>query len=102
MSAAKGLVGLAFVIIAIVFGTIVVQNNLKNVADAEQWTAYEYGVCRYVDGWTEERCLAEGGQVNWPAINGKEAFEKYYGEGKEQWVYGENPRLGLGPYGENG
>lgn len=99
MGAAKGITGLIVVIIAIVFGWITLSNGMKNIEDAEQWTAYEHGVCLYVDGFSEQQCQKMAGPVQWPAISGEQAFEKYYGEGKTQWVYGENPRLGLGPLG---
>lgn len=67
----------------------------SNVVDAQKWLAYEYGVCRYADGYTEAECLSMAGDVTWPMINGKQAYEKYYSE-PGSWVYGENPRLGLG------
>lgn len=69
---------------------------MKQMEDAEKWLAYEHGVCRFVDGYTEEECLAMAGDVMWPGSNGKQAYDKYYGEGKAEWVYGENLRLGLG------
>jgi hypothetical protein len=69
----------------------------KEIENTEKWLAYEYGVCRIVDGFTEKECLAMGGEVMWPALNGKQVYDKYYGEGKAKWLYGENPRLGLGP-----
>jgi hypothetical protein len=96
---AKGkIVGLVFGLVALIASIIVISNGMRNVQDAEEWVAYEYGECRF-DGFSEEECLEMAGPVSWPAINGAQAFEKYYGEGKAEWVYGENPRLGLGPLG---
>jgi len=85
--AAGKIIGLTFGIIALIGLIFVIQNGLKDIEDAEKWMAYEYGVCRFIDGWSEQRCLVEGGEVVWPGLNGKES-------------YGENPRLGLG-IGEN-
>lgn len=48
-----------------------------------------------MDGYTEQECLAMAGEPAWPAINGKQAYMKYYSE-PGSWVYGENPRLGEG------
>ena len=74
--------------------------GLGAIEDTEQWLAYEYGVCRFIDGLTKEKCLEMAGPVQWPGLNGAQAYDKWYGEGKEEWVFGENPRLGYGPYGD--
>lgn len=63
MGAAKLIVGIAFAIIGFTFAGIVISNGLKEIEDAEKWLAYEYGVCRFIDGWSEQRYLA-GGYTN--------------------------------------
>jgi hypothetical protein len=96
---AKGkIIGVMFGIIGLMASLWVISGNLDDVRDAEEHLGYVYGECLY-DGFTEQQCLDFGGEANWPVINGKQAFEKYYGEGKTQFVYGEDPILGLGPLG---
>lgn len=95
---AKGkVIGLIFGVVVVIGSIFMLNNAWSNVNDAQKWVAYEYGVCRFVDGYTEQECLDMAGPVSWPAINGKQAYDKYYGEDKTDWMYGENPRLGLGP-----
>lgn len=87
MGATKGFVGLGIAVVAAVFIYFSLSNSLKQIEDAEKWLAYEYGVCKFIDRLPDSECQGQ---------QGKDMYNKYYGEGKAAWVYGENPRLGLG------
>lgn len=86
MGAAKGFIGIGIAVVAAVFIYFSLSNSLKQVDDADKWLAYEYGVCRFIDGLPISEC---GGQ------EGLNAYNKWYSK-PGSWVYGENPRLGEG------